>query len=411
MEKLQQINLFFVEYIINNINYMRNLFYSMLVVVATATFLSCSKNEENEPVINYLDGDEIRLKGTFLNITLPPGTYVADGKNITTDDYGFLDYSVELSPDLIQGAKNSITFIAAKGNGTIDVTKCQALDSLDLYGSNFPLINASNCKGLTAVSIKSQDSDFWADTINLSGCLNISNISFGTGLNFQILNLSRSGIVDFVYGAGTQDLYGRIFNFTDCKKMKTFYSECPRMDDSTEMLFKGCSDLILFNGSTWYNRFYGRHSYKLLDFTGCEALDTIKCGSFLPNHLILDGCTSLRYLDCSGYYGYYSRDVDPPMDTLDLSACPALTYLNCEGVGLTSLDISANQNLRYLRCFGNNFSEEEMNKIYEDLPVVEEGWVIANRRYENSNTPVGNYQIAEKKGWTVEAFSYSGWWD
>ena len=387
---------------------MRNLFYSMLVVVATATFLSCSESESEE-TISFPDGDEIRVEecDDLFYLNLPVGDYVVNGKKVKYSTINYVsDLGVDGPPYLIQGAKGTITYVTGRNEGRIDVTKCPALERLEVY--NLESVNASNCLNLKSIKL-----DVFNGDINFSGCTNLSDIELFNGKEVNIVDFSRSGITEFLLEDGS--IVGiisscNLLDFSECTKLKRVDLESCNLEDA-EVSFEGCTALTSFRGSL-YTAASGSGDYvfrnyrnETLDFSGCALLDTVDCEYYLPRNLILDGCASLRYLDCNDGYVYrYDYRLDPPFDTLDLRACPALTYLNCSYVGLTSLDISENKNLRDIRCYGNNFSTEEINKIYEDLPVVEDGYIAVDND-DFFKRPIGNYQIAESKGWRVSGTS------
>ena len=376
---------------------MRNLFYSMLVVVATATFLSCSESEDEE-TISFPDGDEIRVEecDDLFSLTLPVGDYVVNGKKVKS---GYIDYfealGVDGPPYLIQGAKGTITSVTGMNEGRIDVTKCPALERLNVTGLNG--VNASNCLNLNYVRVHHT---YNVAALNFSGCTNLSDIEITGQCEVDVLNLSRSGITEFLFLEGYVGSCN-LLDFSECTKLKRVdLGDWWNLEDA-EVSFKGCTALTSFKGSRNTDLDFKNYRNETLDFSGCALLDTVDCEYYLPRNLILDGCTSLRYLDCNDrIYRAYHDSENPPFETLDLRTCPALTYLDCSYIGLTSLDISENKNLRDIRCYGNNFSIEEINKIYEDLPVVEDGYIAVD--YDDFfRRPIGNYEIAESKGWRV----------
>ena len=79
-----------------------------------------------------------------------------------------------------------------------------------------------------------------------------------------------------------------------------------------------------------------------LDVSACTALTSLECDecAYLTN-LDVSNCTALTYLNC----GYNN------LSSLNLSTCTALTTLKCYGCPLVSLDVSANTLLTYLNCF------------------------------------------------------------
>lgn len=103
-------------------------------------------------------------------------------------------------------------------------------------------------------------------------------------------------------------------------------------------------------------------------------------------------CPSLTELFCE----------ENNLTSLNISGCKALTYLVCDHNKLASLDISTNKALTHLRCYGNIFSEKAMNAIYNALPVVNQGELYCGVSNGNTYLLIGNYQIAENKGWNVE---------
>ena len=385
---------------------MRKIFYTMLVALGVIAFLSCSKDEE---VVNYPDGDEIRLAcDNGFSLHLPVGTYVINGKkNVSIADEWYLGIDkLGFYPEIIQGAKNYITFFTINSVQWVDVTKCPALESLDIGLLNVGgIVDASNCLNLNSVEI----GGFSADTLNFSGCVNLSDIdiSLSTREGIGILNLSRSSVTEFVVNSPVMRCDA--LDFSECTKLRRVNLNNWNIEKA-EISFEGCTALNSFKGSYYTyaeptGYVFTNFRNETLDFSGCTSLDTVVCRYYLPRNLILDGCTSLRYLDCSDSHAYRNDyRLDPPFDTLDLRACPALTYLNCSYIGLTSLDISENKNLRDIRCYGNDFSTEEINKIYEALPVVEDGYIAVD--YDDFfREPIGNYEIAESKGWSVSGTS------
>ncbi len=144
-----------------------------------------------------------------------------------------------------------------------------------------------------------------------------------------------------------------------------------------------------------------------IDVTKCPALEKLYCSCYQSTSLDVSKCPELVYLDCS----------DNQLTSLNISGCTALEYLNCDDNQLTSLDVSKNTALEFLvcesnqltsldvsgctalhrlDCYGNQFSASAMNKIYNDLPVVNNGDLRCDK--------LGDYSIAENKGWDVYVY-------
>ena len=101
-------------------------------------------------------------------------------------------------------------------------------------------------------------------------------------------------------------------------------------------------DEISYFTSLEYLRCKG--SFESLDLSNCTALTYLECGNNNLTSLDLSNNTALTYLEF-GHSGITS---------LDLSNCTALTYLDCSyNASLASLDLSNNTALTYLECVFN----------------------------------------------------------
>ena len=116
--------------------------------------------------------------------------------------------------------------------------------------------------------------------------------------------------------------------------------------------------------------------YGITDMTGIENffnLDTLYCGDNNFDSLDVSSNPALKYLDCSGHLFInltplqtlnlsactglsYLNCSSSKLTSLDLSSCTALTWLDCSYNPLTSLDLSANTRLEYLNCAANHLS-------------------------------------------------------
>ena len=190
---------------------MKHLFYTMLVALGATTFLSCSEDEE---VVNFPDGDEIRVESCVddFSLDLPVGDYIINGKKVKSSTIGFINtLGVDGPPYLIQGAKGTITSVTGRDERRIDVTKCPALERLNVTGLND--VNASNCLNLNFVRIKDA-----YDVLNFSGCTNLSDIEIAGFIKVNVLNLSRSGITEFLEEDYIESC--NLLDFSECTKLK-----------------------------------------------------------------------------------------------------------------------------------------------------------------------------------------------
>ena len=110
-------------------------------------------------------------------------------------------------------------------------------------------------------------------------------------------------------------------------------------------------DEISYFTSLEYLRCKG--SFESLDLSNCTALTYLECGNNNLTSLDLSNNTALTYLEF-GHSGITS---------LDLSNCTALTYLDCSyNASLASLDLSNNTALTYLDCSYNNLTSLDVSK-------------------------------------------------
>ena len=152
-----------------------------------------------------------------------------------------------------------------------------------------------------------------------------------------------------------------------------------------------------------------------LDVSKNTALDYLACGGNQLTSLDVSKNTALICLTCFDNQ-LTSLDIskntaltrlgcgDNELTSLDITKNTALDFLACFGNPLTSLDISKNTALTELKCSENPFTAEEMNKIYETLPNV--GYDENGKPQGILNCdPLGNWSIAEKKGWEVSFYN------
>jgi Leucine-rich repeat (LRR) protein len=122
-----------------------------------------------------------------------------------------------------------------------------------------------------------------------------------------------------------------------------------------------------------------------------EKLSSFSCRWQQLTALDVSNCPALTYLDCG----------QNPLSTLDVSGCTALTHLHCENNQLSALDISGCTALRYLYCDYNQLSADAFDRIFTDLPDrsgTEKGSIPF---WGNPGTDTCDRSIAAKKNWRV----------
>jgi hypothetical protein len=89
-----------------------------------------------------------------------------------------------------------------------------------------------------------------------------------------------------------------------------------------------------------------------LDVSACTALTTLDCsGNYSLSNLDVSACTSLTTLECSGN----------SLSTLNVSSCTALTTLYCPYNLITSLDVSGCTALTDLSCYYNELTSLDVS--------------------------------------------------
>ena len=110
-----------------------------------------------------------------------------------------------------------------------------------------------------------------------------------------------------------------------------------------------------------------------LDLSACTALTSLSCSGTKLSSLDVSMCTELKSLTCSGTKLTSLSLTNNPnlktlncdnigLTTLDVSKCTALDYLNCSKNKLTQLDLSANTALRTLKCEENQLTTLDISK-------------------------------------------------
>lgn len=173
--------------------------------------------------------------------------------------------------------------------------------------------------------------------------------------NYKTILISAEEITTFAirYKEGKiQD-----FRTGDCPNLKEL-----RISDQALAVFKmnQCSNLIKLYCP--YNKLYE------LNLTNLSKLETLICDN-----------NSLRQLD--------------------ITMCPNLKYLDCQkNVTIAKLIMKDHSKLEYVDLEHNKFSADQLDYIFEKLPI-KNGWINI---ISNLGEVACNRQIAINKGWTVD---------
>lgn len=217
----------------------------------------------------------------------------------------------------------------------------EKLSNVNIFKASFSSdIDLSGCVNLTDVSIEYIS----ANTITLNNCTALSNFKIGGDRGtIKQLNLCNCNALTNFSSLG----------YTSGWQTSTF-----RIDDIN---LSNCTNLTEVSISTYTNR---------LNCTGCSSMERLVCsGSHIDiSTLILDGCYSLEWLDCSSNENITSLDLSDcislkylkfgytGISDIDLSNNPAITTLICSHTLLTSLDVSNLKKLTSLNCGFNKLT-------------------------------------------------------
>ena len=193
------------------------------------------------------------------------------------------------------------------------------------------------------------------------------------------------------------------FSVDDCEVTSIDVTKCPALEE-LECYGNQLTSLDVSKNTALEYLNCGHNQLTSLDISKNTALKELDCFNNKLASLDVSKNTALRYLYCYDNQ-LTSLDVskntalrylycyDNQLTSLYVSGCTALKRLQCYNNQLTSLNVSGCTALENLYCSGNQFSASSMNKIYNDLPVVNNGYLRCNK--------LGDYSIAENKGWYV----------
>ncbi len=337
---------------------MRKLFSLMLVVLGAAALVSCSKDDDDvlrdgEGVItfvtkakrievkkdSYYEPEEDLYLETFNagdRITIDWGDGNEDEYVPVREEYKDEDGEIEVSYDI--AAEHTYT----DGKSSHTVTVKGKIKYFNVF-CEVTSIDATKCPALEELYCEENP----LTSLYVSRCTALKELHCSDN---QLTSLDVSGC-------------------TALKKLHCYGTQLTSLDVSKNTALErlNCHDNQLTS----------------LDVSKNTALEWLACDNTQLTSLDVSKNTALEFLSCD----------DNQLTSLDVSKNTALEFLSCYGNQLTSLDVSKNTALHRLECYGNQFSASAMNKIYNDLPVVNNGDLRCDK--------LGDYSIARNKGWYV----------
>lgn len=239
----------------------------------------------------------------------------------------------------------------------IDLKKCNSLVGLRLYQD---YIYELNIAGFTELKY-----------------LNITN----SGLKH--LNVDGCNKLTYCY---LRDYNLESININDCKSLKIL--------DLSKNHLKELNNIP--KGNQLESLDLSFNEITTIDLSNCSLLQELDLSYNELTSLDISKCSALTFLDCRGNN----------LSSLDMSKNTKLTNLACRDNELTSLNISGCSVLTYLSCSYNNLSDEALNKIFTDLPQINNSNEYRIYIHHNPGTATCDPSIANKKGWIVEAYGY-----
>lgn len=198
--------------------------------------------------------------------------------------------------------------------GTVDLSDCTAICSLNVYRNNLTAIDVSNCSALDFLSAM----DNPLTEITVDGCHALQHFSVGKGDQLSQIDLSGCSVFDL-----------------DIAESPVNRITFPK------------------NGSLAIVTCWGLTNLEQLDLSGQTALKTIECSSNSKlTHLFVDGCTALESIDCSS---------NPCLKGLDTRGCNTLRSIITENNQMESLIASGCQSLQTVRLSGEGSVLESLD--------------------------------------------------
>lgn len=177
-----------------------------------------------------------------------------------------------------------------------------------------------------------------AKSVDVSNCRTLIHIE---GISCDELIAVNCTALNSITGSATKA------NLTGCTAMKEIYAYKDNQSWVDEDSF--WSEEYNLTGCTGLTKIYIRNQRKnyIVNCTGCSSLVELSCSNSgiedkSLSELILDGCYSLKKLDCT---------YNLALKSLDLSDSPALSYLSISGTGISFLDLRNNPEIATLDCY------------------------------------------------------------
>jgi len=271
----------------------------------------------------------------------------------------------------ITHAENLVTLDCSYQNldGTMDLSACSNLTTLNCSGNQLTELNVSGCSALTYLNC----ADNQIETLNIDGCTALAGLDL-TGNQLPSLNLSGRTNLLYVNCWNNQLIAIDVSDCTALVSLQCGYNQLALLTVTgcTSLHELDCesnqlSALDLTGDSSLYWLNCQNNQIESLDVSGFSCLYVLECGSNQLSFLNVSGCANLFVLGCGanqissldlgGLSALYCLDCsNNQLVSLDVNEVPALNYLSCALNQLSSLDLSVLPSLQYFNGYGNQLT-------------------------------------------------------
>lgn len=219
----------------------------------------------------------------------------------------------------------------------LDLSNNTELEYLDCSGNARGIIDRSDGEDqLSAIGLSE---------LNLSKNYALQYLNCSYNYNLKALDLSRN------YALKELDCLNSSFKETHTEQVKV--NDYSTRGINVYGYYGGLSELNVSKNRS-LERLNCSDSYNLKTITAADnpILEKIECGSTFYN------CSD--YNDYDEYFNVVYKN--SLLESLDISGCPELKYLDCSYASLKTLDTGNNAALKELICKGNNLSALDLSK-------------------------------------------------
>ena len=338
--------------------------YSIIILITQLLLWGCCRSERSilESFYKALDGDKWEHKENWLS-----DKPLNEWYGITTDEKGKV-VKIQLSDTMMGKVPANLKYLkklqylhlnCMAGGIRLEVNKYPSLKELGLNGY-INLLTVENCPELEKLSLTSR----YFDVSHVDNCPKLSSLEL-IGYNIsniikEELDLNLSSLQN-LSELRMQYLPLNKLHINNCFNLKRINILNCQIE---ELNLYSCTNLE-------YLKVLNNNSLHTLNLNNCTKLDTLNVRGNSITQLDVSSCKGLRYLSCS-FNKLSKLELNNPLlctldcphnqlETLDISKCRELEYLDCYHNQLSILDVSSCKKLKDLDCSLNELSKLELN--------------------------------------------------